>query len=116
MNEIAKKNDTESICDIESQMDLLKLFKLPPTSIETHWVKKIVIDGKERMCLCKRERPIKVFENDSGRLCTIRGTKTNSERIGMSNKRGKYNDEDRLIGSEAHSVEAKEVQSFDDSM
>jgi hypothetical protein len=100
--------------DFEKQMSLLTdKFKLPETSIERHYVRiDKKPDGTEQYVLCKRESPIKIFDIDDNGVSVAATVKTYAERLNMSNTKGKYNDEHRLIPQTDNGLEVGEVESW----
>lgn len=114
MNEVQKYEGGYAIADIRKQIDLLKKFKLPETAIDNHYVRIDIENGKEFFVLCKREKPIKVSDpfDDNCRVIAHMGLVSDKIGFSSSNKRGKYNDEDRIINNECQSVEVGEVESF----
>lgn len=123
---------------LTEQMSLLReKFHLPETAIERNYVRvewvpdpkaqdpkcrKAVMKGSEEdkhrgmkpvYVLCKRESPIRIFFDASGRVAGAM-SQGYADRLQLSQKRGKYNDEERLglMNGFAESVDVKEVASF----
>lgn len=114
MSDIIKHEGGYAVADIRYQIDLLKKFNLPPSAIDRHYVR---VDkspsGKELYVLCKRENPIKVSDPYDDNCLVISNMKLYSERINFSSqRRGKYNDEDKLSNHEALSIKVGEVESW----
>lgn len=95
---------------LDSQIDLFKSkFNLPETMIETH----AIVQKDGRYTLIKRPRPIKVFENDDGHVCSVNMTnRTGGEKMRLGVCRGKYNDAGRLMDQDAASIDWREVSPF----
>ena len=95
--------------NIDAQFQLLSMFKLPPTMARTHKV----VRKDEHWTLCKRDNPIEIFADDDGRMrAVVQVQKTNSERVGLSRTRGKYNDEGRLYDADSASLKVGEVAAW----
>lgn len=115
MGDIIKHEGGYEVADIREQICLLKKFGLPETAIDRNYVR---VDkspsGKEVYVLCKRENPIKVSDPYDDNCRVTSGMKSYSEQMGFDSakKRGKYNDEDRLAGTEALSIKVGEVESW----
>ena len=119
-SEIVKRDDNKSSLANKSgyeyimeQMDLMKTkFGLSPTMVETHLIVRDKDSG--HLILRKRENPIAVFDLDAAeRKAVIVGmSKTYSERTGLDAKNGKYNDEHRLLPSEALSIDVGEIEAW----
>lgn len=114
--EIQKVAESAVATSLDGQIELLKLFNLPSTAIERNYVRKEVVNGKTQLTLCKRERPIKVYDNGSGLSSVSRTMGTYADGINISKKKGKYNDEDRFMNGSfiagCESVEVGEVEAF----
>ena len=122
----------------QEQMSLLReKFHLPDTAIERNYVRVYWVQdqkAKEKKCrkavmkgtaeakhpgmkpvyvLCKRENPIKLFVDDSGRVAGAM-SQGYADKLHLTQKRGKYNDEERLglMNGFAESIEVKEVSAF----
>lgn len=101
--EIAETNEETSVARIGDQFKLIRMFGLPETMTETHYVRvryekpnesdirndRVMKDGKHaglapHYTLCKRANPIVVFDNGDGcSASVVRGMqKTYAERIG----------------------------------
>lgn len=127
-----------SMTSLQEQMSLLReKFRLPETAIERNYVRvdwvpdqkakdkkcrKAVMKGtaeakhpgmKPVYVLCKRENPIKLFVDDSGRVAGAM-SQVYADKLHLTQKRGKYNDEERLglMNGFAESIEVKEVSAF----
>ena len=63
--------------------------------------------------LCKRENPIRLVVDDSGRVAGAM-SQGYADKLHLTQKRGKYNDEERLglMNGFAESVDVKEVSAF----
>lgn len=116
MSDVVKYEGGYSIADIRKQMELIKKFNLPETAVESHYVKVgRLSNGKETYTLCKREQPIKVYDpfDDSVRVvCQMNKTMGEMRRLSDTPKRGKYNDEHKLIPNEAMGIEVGEVEEW----
>lgn len=107
---LSKKSGYEYIME---QMDLMRTkFNLSPTMVETHLIVRDKDSG--HLILRKRENPIAVFDLDPAeRKAVIVGmSKTYSERTGLDANNGKYNDEHRLLPSEALSIDVGEIEAW----
>ena len=127
-----------STTSLQEQMSLLReKFNLPETAIERNYVRvdwvpdpkakdqkcrKAVVKGtaeaknlgmKPVYVLCKRENPIRLFIDDSGRVAGAM-SQGYADRLHLTQKRGRYNDEERLglMNGFSESVEVKEVSAF----
>ena len=127
-----------SMASLQEQMSLLReKFRLPETAIERNYVRvdwvpdqkaqdpkcrKAVMKGtaeakhpgmKPVYVLCKRENPIRLFVDDSGRVAGAM-SQGYADKLHFTQKRGKYNDEERLglMNGFAESIEVKEVSAF----
>ena len=127
-----------STASLQEQMSLLReKFRLPETAIERNYVRvdwvpdpkakdtkcrKAVMKGtaeakhpgmKPVYVLCKRENPIRLFVDDSGRVAGAM-SQGYADKLHLTQKRGKYNDEERLglMNGFAESIEVKEVSAF----
>ena len=119
-SEIVKRDDNQSSLAKKSgyeyvmgQMDLMKTkFGLSPTMVETHLIVRDKDSG--HLILRKRESPIAVFDIDAAeRKAVIVGmSKTYSERTRLEAKNGKYNDEHRLLPSEALSIDVGDIEAW----
>lgn len=139
--EIIKRQEGEgalSTTSLQEQMSLLReKFNLPETAIERNYVRvdwvpdlkakdpkcrKAVMKGtaeakhpgmKPVYVLCKRENPIRLFIDDSGRVAGSMSQRY-ADRLHLTQKRGRYNDEERLglMNGFSESVEVKEVSAF----
>lgn len=139
--EIIKRQEGEgalSTTSLQEQMSLLReKFNLPETAIERNYVRvdwvpdlkaknpkcrKAVMKGtaeakhpgmKPVYVLCKRENPIRLFIDDSGRVAGAM-SQGYADRLHLTQKRGRYNDEERLglMNGFSESVEVKEVSAF----
>jgi hypothetical protein len=100
--------------DFEKQMSLLVTkFKLPETSIERNYVRiDKKSDGTEQYVLCKREAPIKIFDIDDNGVSVAATVKTYAERLHISNAKGKYNDEHKLLSQNDDGLEVGEIESW----
>ena len=139
--EIVKRQDGASALSttsLQEQMSLLReKFHLPETAIERNYVRvdwvpdpkaqdpkcrKAVMKGtaeakhpgmKPVYVLCKRENPIRLFVDDSGRVAGAMA-QGYADKLHLTQKRGKYSDEERLglMNGFAETVEVKEVSAF----
>ena len=127
-----------SMTSLQEQMSLLReKFHLPETAIERNYVRvdwvpdpeakdpkcrKAVMKGtaeakhpgmKPIYVLCRRENPIRLFVDDSGRVAGAM-SQVYADKLHLTQKRGKYNDEERLglMNGFAESIEVKEVSAF----
>ena len=69
---LMKKEDADLVKGLylDTQAELLARFKLPPTSVETHYV--VLKDSK--WTLCKRAEPIRIYEDDDGKRSYVAGS------------------------------------------
>ena len=139
--EIVKRQDGAgalSMTSLQEQMSLLReKFRLPETAIERNYVRvdwvpdpkaqdpkcrKAVMKGtaeskhpgmKQVYVLCRRENPIRLFVDDSGRVAGAM-SQGYADKLHLTQRRGKYNDEERLglMNGFAESVDVKEVSAF----
>lgn len=102
-NRVAKKSDYDYIME---QIELLKSMKLPATMVETHMVR---IDQDGYKVLMKRKTPINVydFDPDGHQASIVASQKLYTDRMFGEKKKGKYNDEERIVN--VLSVEVGEV-------
>lgn len=114
MSNIKKYEGGYEIADIRQQINLLKKFNLSESSIDNYYVRVDVNSGKKFYVLRKRERPIKVSDPYDDHCIVTCQMKSYGDRMGFSTqtKRGKYNDEDRIVGNQCLSVEVGEVEPF----
>ncbi len=110
---LAKKTPAELSAYLQEQTDLFKAKGLNPAMVESHEL--IPIDGG-RFKLVKREERLTVLDwdpNENSCMVNI-GERPGAQRLKFerASRRGKYNDADRLIGSETCSVEVGEVVPF----
>lgn len=102
---IVKKTDVEYI---EDQMRLLASMKLSTNLVETH---EVSVENGWKI-LRKRDVPLKIYDFDpAGHTASIvQSQKYYTERMfGQQQKKGKYNDEGKLIGQTALGIEVGEV-------
>jgi hypothetical protein len=118
MNEVQKCEGGYAVADIRKQIDLLKKFNLPESAIDNHYVRVDIKNGSEFFTLCKRERPVNVSDPYDDNCVVTCQMKSYGERMGFdhSEKRGKYNDEDRINGNQCLSIEVGEVEPFGSAM
>jgi hypothetical protein len=114
MNEVQKYEGGYAVADIRKQIDLLKKFHLPESAIDNHYVRIDIENGREFFTLCKRDKPIKVSDPYDDNCVVACQMKSYGERMGFDQplKRGKYNDEDRIVNNQCLSVEVGEVEPF----
>lgn len=120
-HEIAKREPQGGAltsASLQKQMELIKeKFHLPETAIERNYVRveKRVVNGKERefYTLCKRENPITLFTDDTGRVSGAMATGY-AGKMKLDVKKGKYNDEHRLdiMNGFETGIDVSEVAAF----
>lgn len=100
---VAKQSDFDYI---KEQIDLLAKMKLPATMVETHQVR---VEGKY-MILSKRDNPLHVYDFDikGNSASVIQSQKYYTQRLFGDKKRGKYNDEGKVV--QALSIEVGDIQ------
>lgn len=110
-SQIAKRESTAIATDMAEQVALFKRMNVSEALVFTHAIVPREGGGWQ---LVERDRPLETFDTDAaGRTTVLREcSKTYSERMGLSRKRGRYNDADRLLGNEYGSVEVGEVKAF----
>jgi hypothetical protein len=102
---IVKKTD---VAYIEDQMRLLASMKLSTNLVETH---EVSVENGWKV-LRKRDVPLKIYDFDpAGHTASIvQSQKYYTEKMfNQRERKGKYNDEDRLIGQTALGIEVGEV-------
>lgn len=100
-NEIVKHNGgkiakSDDFAYITEQMELMKSMRLPPTMVETHMVR---IDPDGYKVLVKRKNPISIydFDPDGHTASIVASQKLYTDKMFGIKKKGKYNDEERIV-------------------
>lgn len=106
-NEIAKPQNTQVARpgSIDEQLELFRKFGLAPTMAETHRI----VHRESGFALVKRSRPIHIYEDSDNNLAVATLQQTYADRIHLTAKQGKYNDENRLFDQDSASIEVKEI-------
>lgn len=109
--QIAKRGTTALASDMAEQVALFKKMNVSEALVFTHAIVPREGGGWQ---LVVRDHPLETFDTDAaGRTTVLREcSKTYSERMGLSRRRGRYNDADRLLGNEYGSAEVGEVTAF----
>lgn len=94
----------KSLEEIEEQIKLLAEFGLSPMAVEFRQV--VVLENGEKR-LRKREKPLKIYPDESKYFTLANDTRLPSERMYQTRRTGRYNDEERATA--VSFVEVKET-------